>query len=160
MTDHQAHQPIPRQLWIKQRCLAVENQFNRRTGRAAYAVRILPLLVLLALAYWNGLLTPPRVPAGIAVPVVAVAFYLVLLVLSHRFHDIGQSGANLLQIVLPAFVWLWVGGDLMAKVPPRIWIATAAVLAAWPVIVLLRLGFQPGITGPNPHGVRESIPQP
>ena len=120
MTDLHAHQPIPRQLWIQQRCIAVETQFNGRIGRAAFVARFLPLFVLLALAYWNGRLTPPRVAGWIAVPGAVVACYLVLLVLSHRFHDIGQSGANLLQIVLPAFIWLYVGGDLMAKLPPRL----------------------------------------
>ena len=144
MTDLHAHQPIPRQLWIQQRCIAVENQFNGRIGRAAFAVRFPPLFVLLALAYWNSLLTPPLVAGWIALPLAVVAFYLALLVLSHRFHDIGQSGANLLQIVLPAFIWLYVGGDLMAKLPPRLWIATAGILAVWPVLVLLRLCVQPG----------------
>ena len=157
-TPQHVHTPIPRQLWIKQRCLAVENQFGGRIGRAAFAVRFLPLLAILALAYWNGLLVPPRVASWIAVPVVAVAFYLALLVLSHRFHDVDQSGANLLQIVLPVFVWLWVGGDLMAKLPKPFWIATAAVLAAWPVVVLLRLGFQPGSEGPNAHEARTTPP--
>lgn len=145
MTDHPHRPPSPRQLRIKQRCLAVETQFEGRIGRAAFAVRFLPLLILLALGYWNGLATPPRVSAWLAIPVVVVAFYLALLVLSHRFHDLGQSGANLLQIVLPVFVWLWIGGDLMAKLPPRLWIAVAAVLAAWPAIVLLRLAFQRGV---------------
>ena len=154
MTNLHAHPLVPRQLWIQQRCIAVENQFNGRIGRAAFAVRFLPLLVILALAYGNGLQSTPLVPSWIAVPVVAVAFYLALLVLAHRFHDIGQGGANLLQIVLPVFVWLWVGGDLMDKLPPRLWIATAAVLAAWPVIVLLRLGFRPGTAGPNGHEER------
>ena len=149
MTTHQTQPPIPRQLWIKQRCLAVENQFNGRIGRTTFAVRFLPLLVLLALAYWNGLLTPPRVAPWVAVPVVVVAFYLALLVLSHRFHDIGQSGANLLQVILPVFVWLWVGGDFMEKLPPRLWIATAGILAVWPVVVLLRLVFQRGVEGPK-----------
>ena len=50
MTDLHAHQPIPRQLWIQQRCIAVETQFNGRIGRAAFAVRFQPLFVLLALA--------------------------------------------------------------------------------------------------------------
>ena len=154
MTNLHAHPLVPRQRWIQQRCIAVENQFNGRSGRAAFAVRFLPLLAILALAYWNGLLVPPRVASWIAVPVVAVAFYLALLVLSHRFHDIGQGGANLLQIVLPVFVWLWVGGDLMAKLPKPFWIATAAVLAAWPVVVLLRLAFLPGTAGPNGHEER------
>ena len=153
-TPHQAHPPIPRQLWIKQRCLAVETQFGGRIGRAAFAVRFLPLLAILALAYWNGLLAPPPVAGWIVVPVVAAAFYLALLVLSHRFHDVDQSGANLLQVVLPVFVWLWVGGDLMAKLPKPYWIATAAVLAAWPLLVLLRLGFRPGTAGPNSHEKR------
>ena len=36
MTDLHAHQPIPRQLWIQQRCIAVETQFNGRIGRAAF----------------------------------------------------------------------------------------------------------------------------
>ena len=146
MTDHPTHQPpIPRQLWLKQRCLAVENQFNGRIGPGAFILRMGPLLAILALAYWNDLLTPPRVSPWLAAPVVIVTAYLALRVLSHRFHDLGQSGANLLQIILPVFVWLWVGGDLMAKLPDRIWIATAAVLAAWPAIVLLRLACQPSV---------------
>jgi uncharacterized membrane protein YhaH (DUF805 family) len=131
-------------LRIKQRCLAVETQFSGRTGRAAFVLRFLPLLVLLALGYWNGLATPPRVSPWLVIPVVVTAFYLALLVLSHRFHDLGKSGANLLQVILPVFVWLWIGGDLMAKLPPRFWIAVAVVLAAWPVAVLLRLALQPG----------------
>ncbi|MGD9782260.1 MAG: DUF805 domain-containing protein [Kiritimatiellia bacterium] len=138
------HSPIPRQLWIKRRCIAVENQFNGRLGRAAFALRFLPLLAVLALAYWNGLQTPPPVATWIAGPFVVVAFYLALLVLSHRFHDLGQSGANLLQIILPGFVWLWVGGDFMAKLPSSLWIGVAIVLAAWPAIVILRLCFQAG----------------
>ncbi len=146
MTTHQAHLPIPRQLWIQQRCIAVENQFNGRIGRAAFAARFLPLLALLALAYWNSLLPTPRVAAWIATPIVIVASYLALLVLSHRFHDIGKSGAALLQVVLPAFIWLWVGGDLMAKLPPHLCYITAGVLAIWPVIVLLRLCFKPTTT--------------
>lgn len=150
-TPHQARPPIPRQLWLKQRCVAVETQFGGRIGRASFAGRFLPLLAILVLAYWNGLLAPPRITSWIAVPVVVVAFYLALLVLSHRFHDLGQSGANLLQIVLPVFVWLWIGGDLMAKLPDRLWIGTAVVLAVWPVVVLLRLGFQAGTEGPNGH---------
>ena len=154
MTNLHVHQPIPRQLWIQQRCIAVENQFNGRIGRAAFAIRFPPLFAVLALAYGNSLLSTPRVAGWVAFPVVAVAFYLALLVLSHRFHDIGQGGANLLQIVLPVFVWLWVGGDLMEKLPPPIWISTAAVLAAWPVIVILRLGFRPGTAGPNSHEKR------
>ena len=136
------HSPIPRQLWIKQRCIALETQFNGRIGRAAFAIRFLPLLAVLALAYWDGLQTPPRVAAWIAAPLAAAAFYLTLLVLSHRFHDLGQSGANLLQIILPGFIWLWVGGDMMAKLPPSIWIGAAIVLAVWPAIVILRLCFQ------------------
>ncbi|HNR93398.1 MAG TPA: hypothetical protein PKM67_02555 [Kiritimatiellia bacterium] len=144
MTDFQAHIPIPRQLWLRDRCIAVETQFQKSIGRGTFVTRFLPLLVILALAYWNRIQTPPRVAGWIAVPVTAAAFYFALLVLSHRFHDIGQSGANLLQIVLPVFVWLWVGGDLMAKLPPRLWIGTAAVLAVWPVIVILRLCLQRG----------------
>ncbi len=150
-TAHQARPPIPRQLWLRQRCIAVETQFNGRIGRAAFAVRFLPLLVLLALAYGNGLLATPRVSSWIAFPVVVVASYLALLVLSHRFHDLGQSGANLLQIVLPVFVWLWIGDELMDKLDPPYWISAAVVLAAWPVVVLLRLGFQAGTEGPNAH---------
>ena len=141
MTDH--HAPIPRQLWIKQRCVAVETQFGGRIGRASFAARFLPLLLLLALAYFNRMRPVPFAPSWISVPVAAVAAYLALLVLSHRFHDLGQSGANLLQIVLPIFVWLWVGGDLMAKVDPKFWVSAAAVLAAWPVVVILRLFFSP-----------------
>ena len=144
MANLHAHPPIPRQLWIKRRCIAVETQFGRRIGRAAFVVRFLPLLVLLALAYWNGRLTPPRVAGWIAVPGAVVAGYLALLVLAHRFHDVGQSGAHLLQIVLPVFFWLYVGGDLMAKLPPRLWIPAAGVLAAWPIFVLLRLCLRPG----------------
>lgn len=153
-TAHQAHPPIPRQLWLRQRCIAVETQFNGRIGRAAFAVRFLPLLVLLALAYANGLLATPPVSSWIAVPVVAVASYLALLVLSHRFHDLGQSGANLLQIVLPLFVWLWIGGNLMDKLDRAYWISAAVALAVWPVIVLLRLGFQAGTAGPNAHAAQ------
>lgn len=149
MTDLQAHQPIPRQLWLRDRCIAVETQFRKRIGRAAFAARFLPLLVLLALAYWNSTQTPPVVTMWIAAPVTVVASYFVLLVLSHRFHDIGQSGANLLQVVLPAFVWLWVGSDFMAKLPPRLWIGTAVVLAVWPVIVILRLCIQRGTEIPE-----------
>ncbi len=149
MTDIQAHQPIPRQLWIRDRCIAVETQFRKRTGRAAFAARFFPLFAILALAYWNSIQTPAPVTLWLAVPVTVAAAYITLVVLSHRFHDIGQSGANLLQIVLPAFVWLWVGGDLMAKIPPRLWIGTAAVLALWPAIVILRLCFQPGTQTSN-----------
>ena len=141
-TAHDAHAPIPRQLWIKDRCLALETQFRQRTGRAAFAVRILPLLAILVLVYLNGLRTSPVLPGWIATPVAMAVFYFALLALSHRFHDLGQSGANLLQIVLPVFIWLWVGGDLMDKLPARIWIATAVVLAAWPAFVLLRLLIQ------------------
>ena len=148
-TAHHIHTLIPRQLWIKDRCLAVETQFRKSTGRGAFAARFLPLVAVLVLVYLNGLRTPPLVPAWIATPIGLVAFYFTLLVLSHRFHDLGKSGANLLQIVLPVFIWLWVGGDLMAKLPPRLWIATAAVLAAWPVIVLLRLCFQPAAQAPK-----------
>ena len=148
-TAHHIHTPIPRQLWIKDRCLAVETQFRKSTGRGAFVARFLPLVAVLALTYWNSLQAPPPVTAWIATPVAVVATYLALLVLSHRFHDLGKSGANLLQIVLPVFIWLWVGGDLMAKLPPRLWIATAAVLAAWPVIVLLRLCFQPAAQAPK-----------
>ncbi len=148
-TAHDAHAPIPRQLWIKDRCLAVETQFRQRTGRAAFAGRILPLIAVLALVYLNGLRASPLLPGGIAALVAIAAFYFTLLALSHRFHDLGQSGANLLQVILPVFIWLWVGGDLMDKLPTRIWIATAVVLAAWPVFVLLRLLFQKS-AGPAP----------
>ena len=143
MTTHQAHPPIPRQLWIQQRCIAVENQFNGRIGRAAFAARFLSLLVLLALAYWNSLLPTPRVAAWISIPIVLAASYGAILVLSHRFHDIGKSGAALLQVVLPAFVWLWVGGDLMDKLPLNLCYATAGSLAIWPLVVILRLCFKP-----------------
>lgn len=149
MTDLHAHLPIPRQLWIQQRCIAVENQFNGRIGRAAFAVRFLPLFVLLALAYWNGLLATPRVSAWITTPIVLVAGYLALLVLSHRFHDIGKGGANLLQIILPIFIWLWVGGDLMEKLPFNHCCVIAGILVAWPVFVLIRLCYTPG-TGEEP----------
>ena len=150
-TESFSHAPIPRQLWIRQRCLAVETQFRKRTGRAAFILRFLPLLLLLALVYANGLRTPPPVPGWIALPIGVGAFYFMLLVLSHRFHDLGQSGANLLQIVLPIFVWLWVGDDLMAKVEPKFWISAAAVLAVWPVVVLLRLFFSIPPRGSAPN---------
>ena len=149
MTDH--HAPIPRQLWIKSRCIAVETQFGGRIGRASFAARFLPLLLLLSFAYLNGLRPEPFLPSWVSGPVVAVAAYLSLLVLSHRFHDLGQSGANLLQIVLPIFVWLWVGDDLMAKVEPKFWISAAAVLAVWPVVVLLRLFFSIPPRGSAPN---------
>ena len=143
-TPHDPHAPIPRQLWIKARCLALETQFRKNTGRAAYAARMIPLLVVLVLVYLNGLRASPLLPGWIATPLGLVAFYFTLLALSHRFHDLGQSGANLLQVILPVFVWLWVGGDLMAKLPPSYWIPTVILLVAWPVFVLLRLGLQPG----------------
>ena len=143
-TAHDPHAPIPRQLWIKASCLALEARFCRRSGRAAYAARMLPLLVVLVLVYLNGLRASPRLPGWIATPVGLVAFYFTLLALSHRFHDLGQSGANLLQVILPVFVWLWVGGDLMAKLPSSYWIPTLLLLVAWPAVVLLRLGLQPG----------------
>ncbi len=147
MTHHPP--PIPRQLWIKERCLAVESQFSRRIGRTAYVTRIVPLLAILILGYWNGRLATPLLPAWMATPIMIVAFYLSLLVFSHRFHDLGKSGANLLQIMLPVFVWLWVGGNLMAKLPPRIWITTAVILGIWPVVVLLRLAILPGLPSSN-----------
>ena len=38
------HSPIPRQLWIKQRCIALETQFNGRIGREHWLrLRALPL---------------------------------------------------------------------------------------------------------------------
>lgn len=138
-TAQHIHTPTSGQLWLKQRCINVEKQFNHATGRLTFAIRFIPLAALLVFAYWNGLQTAPLIAPWIFFPVEAVAFYLTLLVLSHRFHDIGLSGANLLQIILPAFIWIWVGGDLMNKVPPPIWGTTAAILAAWPVVVLLRL---------------------
>lgn len=144
-TAQHVHTPIPRQLWIQQRCIDVENQFNGRIGRIAFAARMLPLLLILVLAYWNGLQTFPRIAPWMVFPLAAVAFYFALLVLSHRFHDLNLGGANLLQIILPAFIWLWVGDEIMTKLPPRIWTTTAGILAAWPVFVLLRLGFQRGV---------------
>lgn len=143
-TTHHIHIPTPFQLWLKQRCIDVENQFDNNIGRVAFAVRFVPLLVILIFAYWNGLQDVALVAPWKFFPVVAVAFYLALLVLSHRFHDIGLGGANLLQIILPLFIWIWVGDDLMDKVPAHIWVSTAAVLAAWPVVVLLRLFVQRG----------------
>lgn len=151
-TAQHIHTPTPRQLWLKQRCIDVENQFNRHIGRVAFAVRFIPLLAILIFAYWNGLQETALVAPWKFFPVVAVAFYLALLVLSHRFHDINQSGANLLQIILPLFVWLWVGDDLMAKLPLHIWGSTAAVLAAWPVVVLIRLFVQRGKFAPDKPG--------
>ena len=142
-TPH-THVPTARQLWIKRRCIAVESQFRKTSGRLAFALRYFPLLAILILAYWNASLDSPRLSPWIATPVAAVAAYLILLVLSHRFHDLGKSGANLLQIAIPAFIWLWIGDDLMAKLAPRIWKSTAGVLAIWPVIVSLQLCALPG----------------
>lgn len=147
-TDQHIHTPTPRQLWLKQRCIDVENQFNRNIGRVAFISRFVPLLLILVFAYWNGLQETAMVTPWKFFPVVAVAFYLALLVLSHRFHDLNLGGANLLQIVLPLFVWVWVGGELMDKLPLRIWGTTAAVLVAWPLFVLLRLCVQRGSKAP------------
>lgn len=143
-TAHHIHIPTPFQLWLKQRCIDVENQFDNKIGRTAFLVRFVPLVAIFVFAYWNGLQEVAMVAPWMFFPVVAVAFYLTLLVLSHRLHDIGLGGANLLQIILPLFIWLWVGDDFMDKLPPRIWVSTAAVLAAWPVFVLLRLFVQRG----------------
>lgn len=143
MTATHPHVLTPRQLWIKNRCLAVETQFLKRIGRTAFILRFIPLLVLLVLAYWNSSQNVPRVAMWIATPIAIVATYLILLVLSHRFHDLGKSGANLLQIAIPAFIWLWIGDDLMAKLAPKIWMATAVVLSIWPIVVILQLSTKP-----------------
>ena len=129
--------PSPSQLWIRNRCIAVEKRFVGRTPRTPFAAVFLPSALVLAYAFFN----PNLLPAWLLAPFVVVAFCVAVAAMARRFHDIGSKGANLLQILIPLFVALWIG----PKVPDThlLPLVVAALLCLWPLLTLLRLLFAP-----------------
>jgi uncharacterized membrane protein YhaH (DUF805 family) len=142
----ETHQPpLSRQLWIKQRCIQVENLFNGRSHRAAFLSRALPCLAILALVYWNGTRESTVLPGWFTIPFAILACFLAMLAFSHRFHDLGLGAANMLQIILPIAVWY----TMAEKLPESFYLPTTIILFIWPMLVFLRLCLQPGKDGPT-----------
>ena len=143
------HVVLPRQRAIKNICLQVEKQFAGRLDPEAFAVRVFVLFAffLACAALFHGVI-PPFVTfppyLGILVDL-ACAFYLLTL-LARRFRDLGKSGANVLQIIIPLFVMVWIGDKLPSD---AIRAKFEAVMWFWPAVTLLRLFFQPSVPDPD-----------
>ncbi len=135
---------LPRQQWIRNACLNIETQFNGRITSEAFIGRLLVAVVLLLLLH-RELQSFQGLPGYISlIPVIGGLYYGMLLV-AHRFHDIGDgiSAANMLNIIIPIAIWFWIGD----KLPDAFYNITTGLLFAWPLIVLLRLCFTP--SGPD-----------
>ena len=138
---------IKRQLFIKNIAVAVEKQFLGTLGRAGFLTRAIPAFAVLVACYWNGSWTEPGtlLPGWAVALLVFVAALFALTASARRFRDIGKGGANVLQFIIPIFVFFWIGPKLAAHLPE--W-AVAAIFLAWPVIAFLRLALQPSKTAP------------
>ena len=138
-------QPSALQLWIRNRCIAVEKRFVGRTARAPFAATFLPAAAILAYAFFN----PHGLPSYVLSPFVVVAFCVAVAAMARRFHDIGTKGANLLQVLIPLFIALWIG----PKIPPRahLPLIVTALLSLWPVVTIIRLCLQPSARDDAPR---------
>lgn len=143
-------QPSALQLWIRNRCIAVEKRFVGRTPRAPFAATVLPAAAVLAYAFFN----PNGLPAYVLAPFVVVAFCFAIAATARRFHDIGSKGANLLQILIPLFIALWIG----PKIPDihHLPLIVTALLCLWPALTLLRLLLTPSAPA-SPSSVRRFV---
>lgn len=143
-------QPTPTQLWIRNRCIAVEKRFVGRTARAPFAATFLPAAAILAYAFFN----PHSLPSYVLSPFVVIAFCVAVAAMARRFHDIGTKGANLLQVLIPLFIALWIG----PKIPPRahLPLIVTALLSLWPALTLLRLLLTPSAPA-CPSSVRQFV---
>ncbi len=133
---------IKRQLVIKNIAVAVERRFLGTLGQAGFLARALPAFAVLVGCYWNGSWTEPGtlLPGWAIALLTLVAAWFALTASARRFRDIGLGGANVLQLIIPIFVYFWIGPKLAAHLPE--W-AVAAIFLAWPAIVFLRLALQP-----------------
>lgn len=138
-TTQNIHTPIPRQLLIKNICLQVERQFGGRLSPEGFCLRFfLLLLFFFDFTAGDGFLTSFLPPYALFLLRAAFAYYGLTL-LAKRFRDLGKGGANLLQILIPLFVLVWIGG----KVPEKYSAGFEAILWLWPALTLLRLCLQP-----------------
>lgn len=133
---------IKRQLVIKNIAVAVEHRFLGTLGRGGFLARAFPAFAVLVACYWNGSWTEPgTLLPGWAVAILAiVSAWFALTASARRFRDIGKGGANVLQFIIPIFVFFWIGPKLAVHLPE--W-AVAVLFLAWPAIVFLRLAIQP-----------------
>lgn len=140
-----ATQPSATQLWIKSRCIQVETQFSGTLAPEPFALRFFFALgVALLLHVGAGLLHLPAYAFWLLM--LALAYYT-LTILAKRFRDIGKTGANLLQLLIPLFVILWMG----SKIPPAFQKAFHCVLWFWPVVTIIRLCLQPTASDDAPR---------
>lgn len=141
--DHPVHVVLPRQRAIKNICLQVEKQFAGRLDPEAFAVRVFVLFAffLACTALFHGVI-PPFVtfPPYLGILVDLACAFSFLTLLARRFRDLGKSGANVLQILIPLFVMVWIGDKLPSD---SIRAKFDAVMWFWPAVTLLRLLFQP-----------------
>ncbi len=135
------HIVLPRQRAIKNICIQVEEQFSGRLNPEAFELR-----ALLVFAFVLAVRSLDVLPAYVALLFQAAAAFYALTVLARRFRDLGMAGANLLQILIPLFVMVWIGNKLPSD---SIRTKFEAVMWFWPAITLLRLFLQPSAPDPD-----------
>lgn len=147
--DHPVHVVLPRQRAIKNICLQVEKQFAGRLAPEPFALRVFVLFAfyLACNAIFYGV-TPPyiAVPPYVQILFYAACAFSFLTLLARRFRDLGKSGANVLQILIPLFVMVWIGDKLPSD---AIRAKFEAVMWFWPAVTLIRLFFQPSAPDPD-----------
>lgn len=160
-TSHTPVPVLPRQLKIKQFCIWIENKFECRIDRFAFALRMaLAAIVFYALfhAQTNWL---PQAHGLLAIPhalLFAWAAFWVILQIVRRLHDLGRTGGLFWAIAIP-FWAAWKISDLYHladKNAVDFWWAWAllAGLCSWAIGLAFQLFFKGGTDGANGYDPR------
>ncbi len=141
------HTPVPLspfQQRLKNFCIWIETLFECRLARPAFAVRM-----AIAVAVLGGMVYVQKAWLADSFWLVRLGAWLLLawaafwgiLQIVRRLHDLGRSGGLFWAMAVP-FWALW----KMTGLFPNLWFVWV-VICAWPILLALRLFFQPGVEG-------------
>jgi uncharacterized membrane protein YhaH (DUF805 family) len=149
------HPPVPvtpRQLVLRRFCIWLENKFECRIDRFAFAMRMALAAIVFYALFFAQTHWLPKVHGALAIPhglLFAWAAFWGILQIVRRFHDLGRTGGLFWAIVIP----FWAAWKLEALFPD-LWILWVA-LSAWSIWLTLQLFFKGGTDGANRYDSRQ-----
>ena len=162
MTTTSPSVPVsPLQLKLKQFCVWIENKFECRADRLAFALRMALAAAVFCALYFAQTNWLPAAHWALAIPhglLFAWAAFWVILQIVRRFHDLGRTGGLFWAIAIP-FWAAWKISDLYHltdKNAVDFWWAWAllAALCACSIWLSLQLFFRAGSPGRNGYEPR------